>query len=173
MWWCALGSQQRISLRCSPETCESRSFEFSALLSQLQPGRLESDSKDVRLLSSARAACPEHQHQSQQYSMSSVAHEPTEVTSPQRPGIRRGPRVSNACVNCRRRKVRFAVVCDDSCRVDVDVSCRLNAQARSRGASTAPRTRSTASTRNSSNGRGKQAVVESRHVLRALTRMAP
>lgn len=36
---------------------------------------------------------------------SATTHEPTEITSPQRPGIRRGPRVSNACVNCRRRKV--------------------------------------------------------------------
>jgi hypothetical protein len=70
---------------------------------------------------------PEHQPtpQPQRDTAMSTAttHEPSEITSPQRPGIRRGPRVSNACVNCRRRKVHNTVQCPMSAVWRLTFSC--------------------------------------------------
>jgi hypothetical protein len=54
-----------------------------------------------------------------------TTHEPTEITSPQRPGIRRGPRVSNACVNCRRRKVHSTGQCPISAAWRLTFSYRI------------------------------------------------
>jgi hypothetical protein len=61
------------------------------------------------LLSPEHQPTPPPQHNTAM--SAATTHEPTEITSPQRPGIRRGPRVSNACVNCRRRKVHSTGQC--------------------------------------------------------------
>jgi hypothetical protein len=82
--------------------------------------------------------------------------ESTEITSPRRTSARRGPRVSNACVNCRRRKVcgsGFPLTRRATSGVD-NGFCRSSVRARSRGVNTAPRIRSTVSTRNLSSGKG-------------------
>jgi hypothetical protein len=87
--------------------------------------------------------------------------ESTETTSPpqRRTGARRGPRVSNACVNCRRRKVCGIDWAGFPFRetytaIDTDFFVRSSVRARSRGVSTAPRTRSIACMRNLLSGKG-------------------
>jgi len=61
------------------------------------------------LLSRVNKPTPTKQHTRPENTMTSRpdVNESTEITSPpqRRTGARRGPRVSNACVNCRRRKV--------------------------------------------------------------------
>lgn len=99
---------------------------FSPLSSEVQRLRLDSDSqRDAAPFFRADCSLPRTPSNitTTQYTAMSAAttHEPTEITSSQRPGIRRGPRVSSACVNCRRRKVHSYRPVSDLSRVGTDI----------------------------------------------------
>lgn len=111
----AWSPQQRIGRHATSETSLYRGVRFSRFLRvALFTGR-RGGNQTERILSSAptrlllsRVLKQRTNNTSTNTTMSSRpdVNESTEITSPRRTTARRGPRVSNACVNCRRRKVR-------------------------------------------------------------------
>ena len=110
----AWSPQQRIGRHATSETSLYRGVRFSRFLRvALFTGR-RGGNQTERILSSAptrlllsRVLKQRTNNTSTTNTMSSRpdVNESTEITSPRRTTARRGPRVSNACVNCRRRKV--------------------------------------------------------------------
>jgi hypothetical protein len=141
-----------------PKLSESRRVAlFAGRRGELSSRRILSSASTRLLLSRAFEQATNNTSTNTMSSRPDV-NESTETTSPQRrTGARRGPRVSNACVNCRRRKVCGRAgfpCCKIRAMVELTRICRSSVRARSRGVNTAPRTRSIACTRNLSSGKG-------------------